>query len=363
MINPVLEKPDPDFARFIRILSGEEEPRSVPLVELGMDHEIQEMIFERYLGEARVAISKETREEAFKQHVTLYHRLGYDYVPTWPEWPGHPPSKSREARDTAEVADKNRVWVEEGQGLITSWEDFEKFPWNDVRAQTGPTDIVAKNLPDGMKITVGCTLYEHVLERLLGYEGLFFLLHDDEELVKEVFSHWGQRVYDYYESVIQREEVGALFHADDLGFKTSTMISPEALRKHVFPWFKKYADLAHDAGKVFYYHCCGNVYQDGVIEDLINDVGIDAYHSFEDVILPITEFKKRYGDRVAGLGGVDMDKLSRLDEKALRVYVRGILEVCMPGGRFALGAGNTVANYVPLENYCIMLDEARKFGK
>ncbi len=361
MMNPVLKNPKPDFDRFARILEGKEAPQKVPLIELGFDQEIQEILFERYFKERRVAYSPETREKSFEQHVTFYHRLGYDYVPVWPEWPAHPPSLSREARDTAEVADKNRVWVEEGQGLITSWEDFEKFPWETLRGEPGPLDLVTPHLPKGMKVTVGCTVFEHVLERLLGYEGLFYLLNDDEELVGQVFQRWGERVYAFYESVVEREEVGAIFHGDDLGFKTSTLIAPAALRKHVFPWFKRFSDLAHDAGKIFCYHCCGNIY-DEVIEDLIEDVGIDAFHSFEDVILPITEFKKRYGHRVAALGGVDMDKFSRMNEQALRTYVQEILDACMPGGRFALGAGNTVANYIPVENYCIMLDEARRWS-
>ena len=88
-------------------------------------------------------------------------------------------------------------------------------------------------------------------------------------------------------------------------------------------------------------------------------MGIDALHSFQDVILPVIEFKTRYGGRVAALGGVDMDKLVRLDEGQLRGYVRSILERCMPGGRFALGSGNTIANYVPLDSYRILLEEAR----
>jgi len=33
----------------------------------------------------------------------------------------------------------------------------------------------------------------------------------------------------------------------------------------------------------------------------------------------------------------------------------------MPGGRFAFGSGNTIANYIPLKNYAIMLDEARRW--
>jgi uroporphyrinogen decarboxylase len=34
----------------------------------------------------------------------------------------------------------------------------------------------------------------------------------------------------------------------------------------------------------------------------------------------------------------------------------------MPGGGFALGSGNSLANYIPLENYFAMLEEGRSFG-
>jgi uroporphyrinogen decarboxylase len=68
-----------------------------------------------------------------------------------------------------------------------------------------------------------------------------------------------------------------------------------------------------------------------------------------------------YQDRIATLGGVDMDKLARLDELNLRRYIGGILEKCMPGGRYALGSGNTIANYIPVQNYLIMLDEGLEF--
>lgn len=140
------------------------------------------------------------------------------------------------------------------------------------------------------------------------------------------------------------------------------MLSPEFLRQFVFPWLKRYAALAHEHGKMFWLHSCGNHYKPRTIEDLIEDVQIDALHSFQDVVLPVADFKARYGERVAALGGVDVDKLARrTDEADLRAYIRGILEQCVPGGRFALGSGNSVANYIPLQNYCIMLEESRRW--
>jgi len=52
--------------------------------------------------------------------------------------------------------------------------------------------------------------------------------------------------------------------------------------------------------------------------------------------------------------------LCRMHDAQLREYCQNILVQCMPK-RFAFGSGNTVTNYVPLENYLIMLDEGRKW--
>jgi len=57
---------------------------------------------------------------------------------------------------------------------------------------------------------------------------------------------------------------------------------------------------------------------------------------------------------------VSMDKLGRMEENDLRAYVRGILDECMPK-RFALGSGNTVANYIPVRNYLTMIAESRRW--
>jgi uroporphyrinogen decarboxylase len=96
--------------------------------------------------------------------------------------------------------------------------------------------------------------------------------------------------------------------------------------------------------------------------DLIDDVKIDAKHSFEDTIELVTDAKARYGDRIALLGGMDVDFLCRSDEPAIRRRVRRTLDVCLPGGGYCLGTGNSVANYIPLENYLVMLDEGRRYA-
>ena len=90
--------------------------------------------------------------------------------------------------------------------------------------------------------------------------------------------------------------------------------------------------------------------------DLIEDVRIDAKHSFEDVIVPVEEFKQRWGARVAVLGGVDVDLLSRGTEEDVRRRTRQILEACAPGGGYACGSGNSITNYMPTGNYLAMIE-------
>jgi len=365
MTNPLLKQPEPDFEELAKVLRGEHRPQRVHSVELRIDPEVLQVICERYLGEPWIAwdrLSGEPPVEAhFRQFVTLYYRLGYSSVPAVVVWAHHPRRRWNQTQDGAQLSRGERAWATEGRGLISSWEDFDQFPWDDIRPDLRSLETEARYLPDGMKMTVMAISFEHVLETLLGYEGLFYMLYDEPDLVSQVFARWGQKVYDYYQSVIDSDEVGAIFHAGDLGFKTSTFLSRDLLRQHVFPWTKKYSALAHEHGKMFWLHCCGNIYDGGVIEDLIEYVEIDALHSFQDEILPVSDFKARYGDRVATLGGVDVDKLARLDEASLRKYIRSILASCMPGGRFALSSGNTITNYVPLQNYCTMLEESRRW--
>ena len=76
----------------------------------------------------------------------------------------------------------------------------------------------------------------------------------------------------------------------------------------------------------------------------------------------MTEAKRNYGNRIGLIGGIDMDILCRGSEGEIRRRVRETLNVCQRGGGYCLGSGNTIANYMPAENYLAMLDEGRKYS-
>jgi uroporphyrinogen decarboxylase len=193
----------------------------------------------------------------------------------------------------------------------------------------------------------------------MGYETLCYALYDNRDLVAAI----ADRLLDMYTpmlaSILAFERVEIIWGSDDMGFKTGPLISPEDLRQFVLPGHQKMAAMAHAAGKPYLLHSCGNL--ETIMDDLIEDVKIDAKHSFEDTVEDVRDAKRRYGDRVALLGGIDVDFLCRADETAVRARVRDTLDVCLPGGGYCLGTGNSVANYIPLDNYLAMLDEGRKY--
>jgi len=356
-----LKKPNPDFDEFKKVISGEKKANRVHFVELLMDNEVKKYITEKYIGEKWIDYSEENKENYIKQEINFWYKMGYDYV----RIAGGVifPGKSRKTRDTAILSKGERGWAEEGTGMIRNWYDFENYPWQKKEEiDYSIYEIASRNLPEGMKMLVcpSSGVFEIASEKLLGFENMSYLISDNYELVEAVFNRVGEILYDFYKNVIEIDNVEGFFQGDDLGFKTSTFLSPQLLRKLVIPWHKKYSEIAHKEGKMYWLHCCGNILN--VIDDFINDVKIDAFHSFQDEIIPVWEFKKIYGDKIAVLGGVDVDKLSKYNEEKLRKYVREILDRCMPY-RYALGSGNSIANYIPVENYLIMIDEGIKYSK
>jgi uroporphyrinogen decarboxylase len=139
------------------------------------------------------------------------------------------------------------------------------------------------------------------------------------------------------------------------------MLSPDSYRKILFPRQARIAEACHRQGKPFVFHSCG--YIDSVMDDLIETVKIDAIHSFEDNIEPVEETYDRYGSRIAILGGVDVHLLAHGTADEVRKRCREVLDSCGRGGGFAIGSGNSVANYCKLENYYAMIDEARTWNE
>ena len=350
--------PRPDFQQLRKVLLRQGQPDHLPFIELFADREIMQAVIGEPVPAYRL-YERQLQEIAMRQAIRFYHDLGYDYVSVGVSL--NLPRKRNASADTAPLPREQRLWQDESQGAIETWADFERFAW--PRPETidyYPVEFTCRHIPDGMKaIVMGPGGQLENIMWLMGYMPMSYALGDDPALVQAVADRVGEILVNIFSTVAQMPNVGALWLGDDMGYKTATMISPAAMRRYVFPWQKKLVQIAHAHDMPFLLHSCGDL--EAIMDDLIDDVGIDAKHSFEDIIQPVSEAKHVYGKRIALLGGIDVDVLCRCTEDEVRRYTRRVIEQCAPGGGWALGTGNSVANYIPVRNYLAMLDEGRTY--
>jgi uroporphyrinogen decarboxylase len=366
----------PNFENLRRTLLRQGPPGPVPFFELFADPGMIEAVLEekfpvnlhRYIEQPLSNLPEDELPgllKSIEMYVRFCHEAGYDYVFMVTGF-----SLERRMQAVADTAaaqnwpDGNRYWQDEASGPIRTWADFEAYPWPKVEELNhAGVEYASSIVPEGMK--VAAFMYGGIFENatwLMGLEPFSYALRDQPDLVEAICQRVGELATATATQVATVDNLGMTFLSDDLGFFSGTLVSPDVIRRYIVPHYKKISEVTHRAGKTLVFHSCGNMYK--LMDDLIDDVGIDAKHSFEDKILPVEEAYRRWGDRIAILGGVDMDLLGRGTEEQVRARTREILEVCgAKGTGYCLGSGNTAANYIPRQNYLAMLDEGRRWNR
>jgi len=386
-----------DFEYLRKVFMRESKGGPVPVIELGADNEmmaqaagITDFPFELAgdpiysyvkLSEFARQMSDLTPEqvmemiskggEAMKEEMQIGVKMadlslafsmavGYDYVTVFPIVPI---LRTRsQSRENPQQRGKVRTWQDEHHGVITSRKEFEEYVWpTPDKVGVFTIDMVAPKMPPGMKVMFFYLGIFEDLKLLMGFENMAIKSIEEPELLDDILEKLTVIAVDAIDRAAAHPATGAVFYGEDMGFNTGIMLTPKFMRKHVIPRHKRIADACHKHGKPFLFHSCGQI--DVLMEDLIEVVGIDAKHSFADNIEPVEEVYRRYGHRIAILGGVDVDLLARGATGQVRARARQILDVCGAGGGFALGSGNSVTNYCNFDNYCAMIDEARKWNE
>lgn len=324
-----MKRLQPDFRQLLKVLRREEPDRPVKF-ELFMNMPLYERVNgEKLRADDPLGIARFT--------VKAFERMGYDYATV----------HASAFRFTPETAMKHTRSLNDGAG-ITDERSFEEYPWPEPENYDGSfLRDISRDLPGGMKLMVmgpGGVL-ENVIQ-LTGYENLCVMLYDEPELVGRIFDAVGERLIRYYRLALEHDSVGLISSNDDWGFNSQTFLSPDMMRRYVFPWHQRIVDTVHAAGRPVFLHSCGNL--DAVMEDVIA-MGYEAKHSFEDKILPIEQAYERYQGRIALLGGLDMDFLCTRDEKAVYDRTLAMLRRARGRGGWAVGTGNSVPEYLPSE--------------
>jgi uroporphyrinogen decarboxylase len=366
-------KTEYDFAYLRSVLTGEAAGGPVPIMELFADPEIMSAVTGiDYPAAKAVEIFHNTGElqedpaqmemgiRLMDLSVAFSRTVGYDYVTVTPIVPlqrtGHVLLSDSDARR------QQRAWQDEGAGIIRNRNDFNAYRWpTPEQISMLPIDYVASVMDPGMKAVVLYTGIFEDLKHLMGLENMAIQSIDAPDLVEDVLEGLTRVAEHAVGAAAAHPATGAIFYGEDMGFNTGLFMSPGFMRTYVLPRIKRIADACHRHGKLFLLHSCGQI--TAIMDDLLDTVGIDAKHSFEDRVVPVEECYRMYGDRIAVIGGLDVDLLARGTVEAVRARTRQILDFCGTKGRYCMGSGNSVTNYTNINNYYAMIDETRTWNE
>jgi len=338
-----------DYHYMLDVLNNRR-PARLPVYE----HIISPAIMEKVLGIQFASLINgglEDQQQFFHQYGRFFQKMTYDTV-------------SFEVTITDLLPDHGAI-LGGRPGPIQNRADFERYPWDELAARywqvAGPQfELLAQNMPDGMLALggVGNGVFE-ISEDLVGFQYLAYLQADDPQLFAELYQRIGDLMVQIW-TVFLRRYAGCFAicrFGDDLGFKTSTLVSPRLIRQHILPQYRRVIQLIKGAGKPFLWHSCGKIFP--IMEDVV-ELGIDAKHSNEDIIAPFDEWIARYGAQIGLLGGIDVDLLCQETPA-------NIVEQVFDKGRrfrqrargYALGSGNSIPDYVPVDGYLAMIEGAQ----
>ena len=336
----------PDY-HLIEDVMFNRKPKRLPIYE----HIISPVIMERILGAdfADLQYGNDTdMQEFFRQYCRFFKEMTYDTVSfevcITDLLPGHGAIMGGKA------------------GPIQNRQDFEKYPWEELPElywQTAEKQFITLNemMPEGMKAIggVGNGVFE-ISEDLVGMEYLAYMQIDDPKLHADLHQKIGDLMYVLWDKFLNR--FGDIFavcrFGDDLGFKSGFLLSPTTIRSHIMPQYERIIGLIHSHNKPFLWHSCGCIFD--VMDEMI-EMGIDAKHSNEDQIALFDKWIELYGSRIGLFGGIDVNLLCQEKPEDIK---RKVIE---DGQRFrqsargyALGSGNSIPDYVPVDGYMAMIE-------
>lgn len=341
-----------DFARVRQSLLLEGKPDRVPLWELYVDHAVKEA----FLG-------KPIQSEA--DEVQFWVEAGYDYVPlsagllaVGGVLSGKATQRKAYRYSVYTEAEREMTWAAEGQGVMTSFEALERFPWptqEDLTLEHVERTVAC--LPPGMGVIVIVGKIFTPAWMLMGFEGFAEACHFNPELVAAIMERIGQLQIDCCLRAMKIPGVVGLWMSDDIAYGQGMLVNPQILRDHLFPWYRKLGEVCESAGMPYIYHSDGDLWS--VMEDIIS-CHFNALHPIEPKAMDSREVKAKVGRRLCLAGNVELDRLSRgTPEEARRMTRRNIEELGYDGG-YCVGSSNSVTYYVPLSNYVAMIEEALK---
>jgi len=193
----------------------------------------------------------------------------------------------------------------------------------------------------------------------LGFElGLTFIA-DYPDVVEDMVAHQARLSLALVDMAIEIGKPDALWYFSDLCYRNGMLFSPKIFREILLPHLKRVTEACHDRGLQTIFHCDGYV---GEFIPLIIEAGFDAIQPLEARAgNDVRVYKPLYGDRITLFGNISVERLSGTLEEAEQEVATKV-SVAAAGGRYIFHSDHSVPPSVPLENFRLAVETAKRVG-
>ncbi|MCE0497835.1 MAG: hypothetical protein LV481_07820 [Methylacidiphilales bacterium] len=184
---------------------------------------------------------------------------------------------------------------------------------------------------------------------LMGAETACLSYYEDSELMHDIIATLSDTSMKVWERVSEKLVIDQLSVHEDLAGKTGPLVGPAQIGEFFKPYYRPLWDMLSSRGaKIFQMDTDGNI---NPVLDALLDCGINSLYPMEPAAgMDIVEVRKKYGNRLVMLGGIDKHVLRRGREE-IRRELEYKLQPMMREGGMVFGLDHRITNGTPLENY------------
>ena len=160
-------------------------------------------------------------------------------------------------------------------------------------------------------------------------------------------------------TAIAMARVGA--EALKIGDTFGQFMSPDQFKELCLPYFQQFVQTLRPYGPLIYLHMCGQVTH---LLDLMVETGVDCVEPMDEVGgTSVAETKRRIGDRVGLMGGINTVVLAHGTLEEVREDCARCIREAGEGGGYIMAAGDMLPTETSPEKVQVMVEVAETLGR
>ncbi|MCL2546456.1 MAG: hypothetical protein FWE06_04590 [Oscillospiraceae bacterium] len=192
-----------------------------------------------------------------------------------------------------------------------------------------------------------------------GTETILMAMIEEPEWVEDIINTYLDKCIAHYDMMWDKGyRFDSIHWPDDMGYKGTTLFSPEIYRQIIKPAHKRAVDWAHNKGIVARLHSCGNITK--LLPDIV-DTGVDILNPLEvKAGMDALAVKAEYGDKLTLHGGLDIKLWT--NPEAVVAEIERLVPKLKEGGGYIFASDHSIPSSVSLENMRVVVEAAKRVG-